>query len=226
MSNKFYGPLFKFSRLLVSIFHRKFNIDRVETKGAPVVYVSHHQNLLGPFVTLLSFPIDLHCWILHVFMDRAACFKHYAKYTFSQRFGWPKWVANTLGFLASLYIPALLNSGKHIPVYRGNRKILQSFKDSVDVLKKNESVVIFPDVDYSDSSDSVGELYEGFLYIEKYFYKETGQHVCFIPLYASKKKKEMVTGKPIFFRDGEPFLQERKVVLEEIQNELNRLAED
>ena len=226
MSNYFYGPLFKFSRFLVSIFYRKYNIDRVETKEAPVVYVSHHQNLFGPFVTLLSFPIDLHCWIFHVFMDRAACYKQYAEYTFSQRFGWPKWVANPLGFLASLYIPALLNSGKHIPVFRGNRKILQSFKDSVDVLKKNESIVIFPDVDYSDSSAGVGELYEGFLYIEKYFYKATGQHVCFIPLYASKKKKEMVTGKPIYFRDGESFVQERKVVLDEIQNELNRLAEE
>ena len=67
MSN-FYGPLFKFSRWILSLFYKKYSVDKVANFKGPVVYVSHHQNMHGPIVTLLSFPKPLHVWALHVFL--------------------------------------------------------------------------------------------------------------------------------------------------------------
>ena len=225
MGNHFYGPLFKYSRKLVRLFYKPFSTGHCHIMDEPVVYVSKHQNLFGPFVTLLSFPKDLHCWILSDFLEKESCYRHYADYTFSVRFGWKKPLAKLAAFPVSRFVPALLKSGGGIPVYRRKRKIIETFKETVRVLKRGESVIIFPDIDYSNSSSLIGEMYEGFLYIDKYFYKETGEHVAFVPLYASKNKKSIRTGQPVQFRVGEPFVKEKKVVLKNIQNQLIQLAE-
>jgi len=222
--NNFYGPLFKFCQAVVRIFYPKYRVVSDKPLDQTVVYVSHHQNMHGPFVILLWFPKSIRCWILHVFMDKKSCYRHYSEYTFSERFKWNKTIAKGIAYLVSRFIPALLNSGKGIPVYRGSRHILKTFKQSVDALKNGESIVIFPDVEYSDSSAEVKELYEGFLYIEKYFYRETGKHVQFVPLYASKKARHISVGEPIQFRDGKCFNEEKEYILKQIQTSLNDLA--
>ena len=62
----------------------------------------------------------------------------------------------------SFIISNLLQSGRGIPVYRGSRKVVQTFKLSVAALRKGHSIAIFPDIDYSDSSSATKDLYDGF----------------------------------------------------------------
>lgn len=222
--NNFYGPFFKGCRWIVRRVYPKYHTRFIKPIDSPVVYVSHHQNMFGPFITLLWFPESLRCWILHVFMDKKSCYRHYADYTFSERYKWSKGLSKIVAFVASRFIPPLLNSGKGIPVYRGSRQILKTFRESTEALKNGESIVIFPDVEYSDDSPEVKDLYEGFLYIEKYYYRETGKHISFVPLYASKKGKTITVGEPIQFRDDKDFAEEKDYVLKEIQTRLNELA--
>ena len=59
-------------------------------------------------------------------------------------------------------------------------------------------------------------MYDGFLYLEKYFYKATGKHVCFVPLNVSKKRHLIIADQPIYFRDGEMFNTERIKIRERI----------
>jgi hypothetical protein len=162
--------------------------------------------------------------MLHVFLDREACFKQYVDYTFTKRFGWNKTFAKIVAYPISYFITTLLNSGKGIPVYRGTKKILETFHHSINALNRGESIVLFPDIDYSNSSANTNEMYEGFLYLEKYYYKSTGKHVCFVPLYASKTKHLLIAYKQITFRDGMDFNTERKTVLGKIHDHLNELA--
>ncbi len=224
MADNFYGKGFKLIRGVVRAFYPSYSVNQADLPDAPVVYVSHHQNLFGPFVILLWFPQSLHTWMLHVFLDRNACFQQYADYTFSKRFGLNKLLAKALAMPISFFISKLLSSGKGIPVYRGSRKILHTFQQSVAALKNGESLIIFPDINYQDASASTNELYDGFLFLEKYYYKATGSHVCFVPLYASKTKKSIVAGSSVYFRDGEDFQTERKFVLGKIHENLNDLA--
>lgn len=225
MSKPFYGPLFTFCQRIVRVFFPKFTVERQKRpSGEPVVYVSHHQNLFGPFMTLLWYPEHIHCWMLHVFMERKACYNQYVNYTFTKRFGWPKFLAIPLAFLMALFIPRLLQSGKGIPVYRGSRKIIATIRESVEKLKACESIIIFPDIDYADSSAAVKKLYEGFLFLEKYYFQETGKHLAFVPLYVSKKKRKIIASEPLYFSGEKPFRVERKEIIEKIQDRLNELA--
>lgn len=219
-----YGLFFKTVRKFARFFYPSYHTEISGEIDGPAVYISHHRNLFGPFITLLWYPKFVRTWILHVFLDRKSCSKQYADYTFTKRFGLPLVLAKPAAFLLSLGITKLLQSGRGIPVYRGTRKIVRTFQISVEALKKGESIAIYPDIDYTDRSASVKDMYAGFLYMEKYFYKATGRHVQFVPLYASKKKRLLIAGAPIFFRDGEDFRTEKDVVYKKLHMALNRLA--
>lgn len=225
MNSNFYGRFFRLGQQIVRKVYPKYKVILPQTIDGPAVYITHHQNLFGPFITLLWFPKSLHAWILHVFLDRHTCYRQYVDYTFTKRFGWNRTLSKICAFLVSFLIAKLLNSGKGIPVYRGSRKILKTFHLSVKALKNGESIVIFPDIDYSDSTANVKELYEGFLSLDRYYYRETGEHVCFIPLYVSKKKRLLIANRKIYFREGEDVQTERKTVLQNIHANLNELAE-
>lgn len=226
MKGSRYGRLFLLCRRLVHFVFPKYDVQFPKDLHDGVVYISSHQNLFGPFMMLHSFPKEIRTWILHVFLEQKLCFQQYRDYTFTKRFRMPKMLATLLAYPISFFIPKLLKSGKGIPVYRGSKKIVKTLKESVDALKANENIALFPDKDYTDTSANVSDLYEGFLYLEKYYYKETGKHVEFVPVYISKKRKLIVADEPIRFRDGKNFMKERNIVLEKIQNRLNELAKE
>lgn len=224
MASNFYGRFFRITQWIVRQIYPTYKIQIHENVKGPVVYISHHQNLFGPFVIYLWFPKSIRTWILHVFLDRKLCYLQYVNYTFTERFGMNKLFAKICALPISFIISSLLKSSKGIPVYRGSRKILKTIQLSVEALKNGETIVIYPDVDYTDKSNETKELYEGYLYIEKYFFKETGRHVNFVPLYVSKRKRLIVSDEPIAFLDGEDFAYGQKRVGNYIQTKLNELA--
>lgn len=207
------------------MIYPKYSVEIPANLDDPVVYISHHQNFFGPFITLLWFPKHLHAWILHVLLDQPTCYKHYSDFTFTKRFGWNKHLAKMLAFPLSFLITTFLNSGKGIPVYRGSRKIHHTFALSVAALRNRESIIIFPDIHYSDKSSRMKDMYDGFLLLEEHYYKATGKHVCFVPLYASKNKRLLISNKKIYFRDGEDFQTEKQFVYLKILDTLNHLAD-
>lgn len=224
MASNFYGFFFRMCRWMIRRIYPSYEINIQEDLKEPVVYIAHHQNLFGPFIILLWYPKNLRPWILHVFLNWKECYKQYVDYTFTKRFGYPKIIAQIIAFPISLVISQLMKSGKGIPVYRGSKKILTTFKHSVEALEKGEDIVIFPDVDYTDSSSKVKELYEGYLYIEKFYYKKTGKHVHFVPLYVSKKKRIIIADESITFSEHEDFSIGQKRIGTYIKQRLNELA--
>ncbi|MFC5559863.1 hypothetical protein ACFPN4_12320, partial [Ureibacillus thermophilus] len=171
---RIYGPFFRFCRSLVCLFYPPFRVLKEENIKDGAVYLLPHQNLFGPFIMLLSFPKEVRTWMLDVFLDQKTCFRQYRDYTFTKRFGMPKFVAAVIAYGASLIIPKLMRSGGGVAVYRGSKNIVKTMKESVELLKEKQSIVLFPNKDYTNTADDMSNLYEGFLFLEKYFYKETG----------------------------------------------------
>jgi len=140
---------------------------------------------------------------LSVFTDREDCFRQYFGYTFTARFGWPRIIAYIVAKLASFVIPALVKSLRAIPVYRGDSRVITTFRSSVAALQNGESVMIFPDIDYkSDQGDDV-EFYDGFLFLSKLYRAKSGQSLAFVPLYVDVDLKRILKGDAIFIKEGE-----------------------
>jgi 1-acyl-sn-glycerol-3-phosphate acyltransferase len=223
MSN-IYGKFFLLSQWIVRKIYPSYRVQIHEKVKDPVVYISHHQNLFNPFVIYLWFPKSLRTWILHVFLDRKMCFRQYVDYTFTKRFGMNRTIAKICAYPVSFIISALLKSGKGIPVYRESRKILETFRLSVEALKRGESIAIYPTIDYTNTSNEAKNMYEGYLFIEKYYFKETGKHVHFVPLYVSKNNRLIISDEPIAFQEGEDFSSGQKRIGEYMKNKLQELA--
>ena len=192
----------------------------------PAVYICRHGNMRGPVLSMVNIPMPIHPWAFYVFCDKDTCYKHYCDYTFSVRFGWKKWQAQAISRLIAGGVAKLVNSAGGIPVYRNSAKVMSTFRLSLEALGRGESLLIFPEVDYTAEEGEVGKMYEGFLMLEKMYLKETGKHLPFIPMHLSEKKRTMVLGEAICFRDGKPFAQERDEVITRLQKALNALKEE
>ncbi|MEY8292829.1 hypothetical protein AAK882_09305 [Carnobacteriaceae bacterium 52-44] len=219
-----YGIFFEFCRAIARIVLPRFRFDNIFVNDEPTVYISHHQNMIGPVSILVWLKYYLRTWVLSVFASQKECYNHYMNYTFTKRYKWPPILAKMIAWPASYIVPWIVKSARAIPVYRGSRKIMDTFKISVDALLNNEDILIFPDIDYSDDSTEVSDIYEGFLHLEKYYYRETKKHLAFVPVYSNKEKREVHSGKPIRFTGDKKFIEERKEVAQKIQEELNWLS--
>lgn len=220
--------IYKTFALLARRVYRLFihyNVEGSIPTDGPCVFVVHHQNLSGPVHALLTLPIHAHMWVYKVFLDRKECFKQYADYTFTKRFGMPRIVAVPLAWFISLFVPAILRSFSAIPVYRSTRNIVETFSISHTSLIRGESLIVAPDVDYDSDSSLMGEIYTGFLHLEKTYFKETKKHLSFIPMAYNAIEKKLVLAEAIRFDDDTPYAEQKDMVAERIRKSINDIKE-
>ncbi len=215
------GKLFYFSRFFVRLCIGRWSAGVAEPEG-PTVYVCSHNNLLGPLAALCWLTFDVRPWTLHVFLEREACRKQYKEYTFSRRFGMPEPLAAMLAWGASGYVSALMRSMAAIPVHRGTVKLGHTFRETVSALQAGESVLIFPDVDYTDDSGGIGEVYDGFLLIERFWRKVSAQPLRFVPLRLDTAARRITEGRAVSFRRDADWKTEMNRVREALRAEINR----
>lgn len=224
-----HGRLYRFLRGCVRLVTRRYHVvrcgrDRPEDGSTPIVFISRHHNLFGPWMTMLWFPGCFRVWVYHAFLDPQSSYRHYVNYTFTKRFGWNRLLAKVIAWPLSYGVAAVLRSARCIPVYRGSKQIVETFSQTVRALQEGIPVFIFPDIEYQDTSAETGALHKGFLQLEKCVYRALGKHVGFVPVYVNRRMKRILVGDPVYFRDGESFQIERDVVYEKIRDGLNRLA--
>lgn len=226
MKEKQYGPLYLAIRQLVRFSTPLYSFQSVSEHAprAGVVYVSRHRNLWGPVTILARYPVFLRTWALSVFFDRRTCYKHYVDYTFTQRFGLPSLAARFFACPISFFVAELMKSGNMIPVHRGSKKIIRTLRESARCLEEGDDILVFPDVDYASSRQEINDLYSGFLAVEKYYNRKTGQHVSFVPLYADEKSRILKVGQAIRFCDQQSFSEQKEAVAERLRFALNELA--
>lgn len=215
------GKLFYASRFLVRLGIGRWSVDVAEPKG-PTVYVCSHNDLLGPLAALCWLPFEARPWVLHVFLERETCRRQYADYTFSKRFGMPEPAAALAAWGASGYVSGLMRSMAAIPVYRGTARLGRTFRETVAALRSGESVLIFPDVDYTDSSEGIGEIYDGFLLIERSWRKVSEEPLRFVPLRLNAAARRLTEGRAVSFRRDAAWKPEMDRVREALRAEINR----
>jgi 1-acyl-sn-glycerol-3-phosphate acyltransferase len=213
-----YGRFFTRLRFLCRLFFRGYHSPPPEALPAPAVYVCRHRNMRGPIDTLLWMSVPVRPWVFSVFCQRDTCYRQYRDYTLTERAGWPRAFALPVARILSWIVPGLCGSMGAIPVYRSSTRVISTFRKTLDALKAGERIIIYPDINYSDASDTVGELYEGYLALGTLYYRATGQNIRFIPLRGEKRK--IAVGKPIEFDGRQPRDAEHLRVAREMRKAL------
>lgn len=206
--------IFLICRFFVRCFFGRYRVsylkDYLKAVVEPAVYVVHHQNLRGPVISIAWFDKPLRPWVLSAFCDRSGCFRQYYEYTFTARFGLPKWFAAVIAYPLSFGVTGLMRGTRAIPVFRGSRDIVETFRESTCALTQGHNILIAPDINYKDTGAKMGEMHTGFLDLEKFYWRKTGQHLAFIPLHISKRRRQITIGKPVYYEKKDSFKREKR----------------
>ena len=187
----FYGFFVRFVRALAKVFTKKYKSKVIPPEEA-TVYVCRHLNMRGPITTIVRLGFDVHPMILSCFFDKDDCYRQYAEYTFTERHGKKKKKRNFKAYAASRIVPRIMKSLKAIPVHRGmDPGSMQTMRDSLAYLKKGESVIVYPDIDYTAGYEAESEIYEGFLLLGQLYKRDTGKSLRFVPLYIDDTEKSV-----------------------------------
>src|SRR5699024_1767304 len=125
---------------------------------------------------------------------------------------------------ASYIVQGITNSVRMIPVYGGSRKINKTMRLRHQALMEGDDILISPDIDYSNDSTETSDIYEGFLHLEKEYFKEAGKHLTFVPIFSDPSTQTVKVGRRIRFTGDEIFIKERQLIAQQLREELNLLA--
>lgn len=220
-----YGKLFTWLQKFLRFLSPAYTVDEKHAPDfdKPVVLVAHHENMKGPVRLLLWLPFYVKTWVFSSLTEQQECFNHYVNYTFTQRFNWPRWFAKIVAWPLAYLVASLTHSMQVIPVYRQSRRIRLTLKQSLKALDDRIPLLIFASVDYSEDAES-NDIYEGFLSLEKFYYRRTKQHINFVPLYANPESHTIQFGQSVNFADHSDFMYQRQKAAQQLQDALNKLA--
>ncbi|MBO5262252.1 MAG: glycosyltransferase [Clostridia bacterium] len=218
---KFYGFFVSFWRGVWRKFSKKYRCN-VLPYDEGVVYVCRHLDMHGPFTTLKWLSFQVHPMVLNIFFDKKATYNQYKNFTFTEKQGKKKKKFSLKSFICSRFVVKLVHSIKAIPVYRGKDvNSITTFKKSLEVLKNKQSIIVYPDIDYSDDKEKVSEIYDGFLYLGELYKKRTKKSLKFVPIYIND---EDFTINECDYITVDSFKEQRKEAAEYIKNAINTKA--
>lgn len=203
--HNFYGAYFHIAKFFFGGFFRKYKTDSVKVPEEACVYICRHRNLAGPLALARSMPFDTHFMILNCFFQFKTCYRQFADYTFSKRCNakgiglvW----ARIKAFFAALFLAPLVRSLHAVPVYRGeDNRSFTTLRRAAELLNQGGCVTVFPDVEYTSQEEGAGEIYNGFLMLERMYYRKNGKHLAFVVLHVDEQQKAILAREPLYFSD-------------------------
>ena len=213
----FYGRYARFGKWLLRTFSPKYKVC-LQEQSEPVVYVCRHLNMHGPFTTLKWLPFDVHPMIIHMFFDRKKTVEHMTKFTFAERYGKKPRKFSLAAHVMSWVAPPMMRSLQGVPVYRNGTQAIATLKSGLKYLLKGESLIVYPDLDYTGSYDKPSEIYEGFLYMGELYHKKTGKTLRFIPLTVDDENRQIRSGSPVVLYNYRKEVQEAAMAIKQAIN--------
>lgn len=212
----FYGPFARVGRFFMNMFMRPRYTSAVSLPETGVMYVCRHLNMHGPITVTRNLGFDTHLMVYNVFFSFGSAYKHYSRITYAKN-GKSTLKSKIKAFFVSLFVPRTMKSTKAIPVYRKDTRAITTLKNTVKYLEQDESVCVFPDIEYKAGEEKSSDIYKGFLIIEKMYFKRTGKHVKFVPIVIDEENACIVERRPIVFSGEMPFDEEMPIVAEKIK---------
>jgi len=206
------------------IFKKSKVVTKEPLSDEPSVFLCNHSAAIGPALMTLYFKRPHKTWVIDFAMDK----KIGPNYFFHDGlFGRSKKCKGFYRLLSRIIMPLLrrlLTSGGPILVHH-DRRIMQTFKESIEALEDGKDLVIFPESPVR-ATEFVSKLYDGFADVGRMYFQKTGKCLKFYPVYCEKKNRVITIGEPITYDPELPQRDERRTVAEHVQNGIDALARE
>lgn len=204
------------------------NLREAKEEGGAIL-VCNHGELYGPVTTCLNLPIQFRFWSISSLMDDLDGVTEYIYSNDSDKWWYfPKFMRRPFAkLLAHLSIWAF-SSLENIPVYRANpRELMKTFRMTIQAMQARDNILIFPENAPVEEGgyvrEGIGNFYTGFVQLAQSYYSKTGKCSLFIPIYASKKEREIAIGTPVRFNPDAPINEEKDRVIAYLQGAIRQM---
>ncbi|MBP3824992.1 MAG: 1-acyl-sn-glycerol-3-phosphate acyltransferase [Butyrivibrio sp.] len=215
--------VYRLVRKIVDFVMPVYQIEGAENiPDGPVVIVGNHSQAFGPLTAELYFPRKHYTWCISEMMEKDKV----ADYAYKDFWSKKPVLLRPFFRLFSYMIPRLaeiiFTNADTLPVYR-DKRVMKTFQLSCDRLKEGAAIVIFPE-DYIDYNNIVHEFQRGFVHVAKYYYRQNGQAIPFVPMYVCPGLRKLVFGKPIMYCPENPSSEEADRICTYLQESISEIA--
>lgn len=223
MKEKKVSFAYKILRFFVRAVYKKVDFEGTQNVPAePSIIVGNHTQTNGPIIFELYSPVDTYTWCAGDMMKLRDVPAYAYKDFWSQKSAVLKPIFKIVSYLIAPIAVCVFNNARTIGVYR-DKRILHTFKDTVNRLNEGNHVVIFPEKD-EHYNNILYEFQEGFVDVARLYFKRTGKEIDFVPVYIAPNLKKAVFGNPIRFNSGNDIENERKRICDYLKTEITNLA--
>lgn len=216
------SPYVRFFNHVARLFFPRCEVVYEEENDEPGVYLCNHSGAIGPSLMTLYFKKRHKSWMIANVLDKGKNAYFFSHDAFFIRARKCKAFWKAVAAITVKTIRPLLMAQEPIPVYHDGR-MKETFRKSEDALQNGWNLVIFPESP-KRYSEYVNNTYEGFADLGRTYYKDTGKKLKFYPVYAEKKNRKILVGKPTEYDPTVPPKTERKRIGLFIRDGIDRLA--
>lgn len=181
----------------------------------PVILVGNHSQLHGPITSELYIPGEHYTWCTGEMMEWKTVGAYAYRDFWSQKPKWSRWFWKLTAYAITPLAVCLFNNANTVAVYRDSR-IINTFKQTVNLLQEGASIVIFPEC-AEPHNHILCKFQENFVDVARIYHKRTGKALQFVPFYLAPAQKTIYFGKPVAYDPAQPATQRTRICAELMQ---------
>ena len=214
MGKRFY----RFVTGTVRLFSHRVKTEwEVPFEEGPCVFAVNHVGVTGPVDMCAKFSQrdKLRLWINEEMIDAKKVPAYVRKDFWWKPNGFFAPVLNvTVPYLAALFMPPILRSVNHIPVYHDQR-IMLTLRESVRALQREEHLLLFPEQPGGRRSPG-RRINTGWLRLGELFYRNSGRALKIYPVHVDNKKHVIHVAAPVYYDPALRFSEQEKELAEKL----------
>lgn len=214
-------PLYRVVEWLIWLFSPKMKVHG-KLPEEPVVLVANHCQMYGPVACEWYLPGNRYTWCAGEMMHWKDVPGYAFKDFWSQKPARSQPFYRLLSYLITPLSVLLFNNANTIPVWH-DRRVIKTFRTTVQKLEQGAQIVIFPEHDVKHNH-IVYDFQQNFIDVARLYYKRTGKELLFVPMYIAPKLKGMYLGEPVRFSADAPIEQERSRLCEYLMDAITDIA--
>ena len=223
MEEKKTSFIYKIICWLVRLFSPKFRlVGEEKLPEEPSVIVGNHSQMFGPIAGELYVPGKPWIWCAGQMMK----WREVPAYAYEDFWSFkPKavrWLYRLLSYLIAPLSVCVFNNARTIPVYHDVR-LRNCYRLSLECLAAGKDLLIFPEQN-KPYNGILCDFQDKFVDLARFYYKQSGKELLFVPLYIAPRLSLLVLGRPIRYCAENPIEQERQRIKDYLMEEITALA--
>ena len=188
-------------KAFLKIFIRKPKFVYLQDKpDKSSIILGNHVGAKAPLSYELYFDCSFRIWGTHEMNDGLkSVYKYLSEVYFYQKKHINKFFSKLISIIAAPLANLFYKGLQLIPTYRDYR-LRKSIKESVEVLKEGQNVIIFPEDSSDGYHDNLKSFFSGYMLLARQCYKN-GLDVKIYLSYFVKEKRTFVMDKPIRYSE-------------------------